>query len=313
MRERNLRSRITTGSYTLPTAAIATAVLWAMVALRVDGAWGGLGLMCVTTYLLVELNNRNALLRVRSRMVSSAYLAIMATAPFFYVWTTAMLPAVALVAAYFPLFAAYQQPRAAASVFNVSLLLSLGSMAYPPLLLLVVIVFFGIVFPLRALSWRTFLALVFGVLIPYWFMAGFAIWEGHLDTAFLPFIAAFRFSPPCYATLSLPERLVALYVALLSLVAIAHYIRTAYNDKIRTRMYFDVIIFVEVAIGIAVALQPQRADVLLRLFIVNSAPLIAHHLTLARGWWANAWFLLCLIALVAIVGFNAFTFYAGLD
>ena len=47
------------------------------------------------------------------------------------------------------------------------------------------------------------------------------------------------------------------------------------------------------------------ADIIvLRLYIVNSTPLIAHHFTLGRGRWANIWFGLCLLLLIGVLAFN---------
>lgn len=311
MRERNLRTRIATGSFTLPVAAVATALLWIGSALTDEAAWTGLLLTGAVTYMLVELNNRNALLRERSRMVSTVYLAFMAGSPFLHPWSPAMLPAAAMAAAYFPLFAAYQSRRAAARVFNAALLLSLGSLVYAPLLLLLVGVFLSLGLQLRALSGRTFMALILGGAAPYWLFFGWAIWQHDLPWTLTALQAMFSLSPPDYATLSLPELVVGGYVALLSLVAVIHFFRTAYNDKIRTRMYFYTLILVEAILAAAIALQPQRADVLLRLLMVNSAPLVAHHLTLARGRWANAWFAICLLGLAAVIVLNTVGFHAS--
>lgn len=311
MRENNFRTRITTGSFTLPIAAILTAVLWFLSDPTDKAVWKGILLTALVTYALVELNNRNSLLRVRSRMMSSTYLLLMAACPFFAKWSTDMLPAAALTLAYFPLFAAYQQASSAGQAFKTSLLISAGSLFYPPMLLLEVVVLSCLLIQLRALNWRSLLAVVFGAALPYWFVAGWGIWEGRIDTIFLPYLAAFRFDAPDYSTLQWPYMLLAGYVALLSFIAFVHFVRTAYNDKIRTRMYFYVFSLLEAVLIAALALQPQKADVLLRLLIVNSAPLIAHHLTLGRGRWANIWFIICLTLLAGIVGTNHYLWHAG--
>lgn len=312
MRENNFRTRIATGSFTLPVAVLVAAAVLCTAAPTGDELWKILAVVAVTTYALIELSNRNALLRVRSRMVSSTYLVILAACPFMAVWSTDLLPAVALVLTYFALFAAYQQPHPAGYAFHAGLFVGIGSLFYPPMILLEVVVVHCLLVQLRALNWRSLLAVVFGAVLPYWFLAGWGIWENRIDTIFVPYLEAFNFGAPDYAALTLPQMLVAGYVVVLSLCAAVHFTRTAYNDKIRTRMYFYVFLVLEVVLVAALAFQPQCANVLMHMLIVNSAPIIAHHFTLGRGRALNVWFIICLVLLAGIIGTNYYLIlYAG--
>lgn len=307
MREHNLRTRIATGSATLPVAIALLVVQWTLVALRDETAWWGLPIAVVTTYLLMELNNRNALLRVRSRMVSTTFVALLAASPFLYHDWLRLVPALTLAAAYFPLFATYQRRDAAAGAFNAALLLSLGSLVWPPLLLLLVPIFIGLAVQLRSLSYRTFMGLVLGAFVPYWVYAGVAVWRGDIETAFLPFLAAFVPTPitsESYLSIPLPQLVTCGYVVFVTLFAIIHFYRTAFNDKIKTRMFFDVFILVEAVLIGGLCAQPQLHAQLLPLLLVNSAPIIAHQLTLSRGRWANVWFWICLLGLLVLLIFN---------
>ncbi len=310
MREHNFRTRIVSGTFTLPVAAVLTAVMWLFSGVTDSRAWAGLAVLGLIAYLLVELNNRNALLRVRSRMVSTVFLGLAAASPFFHVWDTAMMPSLALVAAYFPLFAAYQRRNAAGQVFHSSLFIGVGSLFYPPLLLLLAVLLFCLAVHLRALDWRSCLALLFGGLLPWYGLLAYGVWNGSLCALFSPYLAAFCFSGPDYSALSLPEMMMEGFVVLSSLAAMVHFFRTAYNDKIRTRMYFYVIIAVEIVLLAALFAQPQRSDVLLRLLIVNSSPLIGHHISLGKGRWVNVWFAVCLVSLIGLLVFNVLYIYA---
>lgn len=168
MRERNFRTRITQGVYTLPAAIVIGCLLWLTAGYDNITAWEGFGIVVVVTYLLAELNNRSTLLRIRSRMVSTSFVILMAATPFLYTWSVDMIPMLCLVAAYFPLFAAYGQARSAGYVFHAALCVGLGSLVYPPMLLLAPVLLFSLAVSLRALSGSSFLALLFGLLLPYW-------------------------------------------------------------------------------------------------------------------------------------------------
>ena len=73
MRERNFRTRITQGVYTLPAAIVIGCLLCLTAGYDNITAWEGFGIVVVVTYLLAELNNRSTLLRIRSRMVSTSF------------------------------------------------------------------------------------------------------------------------------------------------------------------------------------------------------------------------------------------------
>lgn len=309
MHDKGLRTSLTTGGYALPLAAVMAAALWAVFSDGVEASWGGAAVAAATVYLLVELNNRNALLRVRSRMISTTYLWLLAACPFLFEWSAATLPAAAVAASFFPLFAAYQNPRAAAAIFHVGLLLSLASLVWHPLLLLLPFVMLCLGGPLRALSLRTLSALLLGALVPYWFAAGWLWYTGQIEAYAASFAAAFRFAPADYAAVPLNLVATAGVVALLALAAILHFVRTAYNDKIRTRMLFYSFIIIETALLAALALVPSRADVLLRLLLVATAPLVGHHLTLGRGRLVTVWFYACLVLLAALCVFNVLMLY----
>lgn len=304
MRERNFRTRTTQGVFTLPTAAVISFLLWLTAGIENVAMWEGLGLTALVTYLLAELNNRATLLRMRSRMVSTSFLIMTAAAPFLYTWSPGMIPMLCLVAAYFPLFASYGQSQSAGFVFHAGLCISLGSLIYPPMLLLAPVLLICLAVPLRTLSGSSFLGLLFGLLLPYWILLGIGVWQDNVEALFAPYLAAFHFQKPDYSVLTLPQIVTAAYVTLLAVGAMFYFTRTAYDDKIRTRMYFYVFIIIEVVLMGALVAQPQKADILLRLYMVNSTPLIAHHFTLGRGRWLNIWFIISLLLLVGVFVFN---------
>ena len=304
MRERQLIHRITTGTLTLPTATLIAAAIWLLPGIADKNLWGGLAVTGLAAYFLVEHNNRNALLRVRSRMMGTTFLMLSAACPELHRWDFSMLPGLCLIAAYFPLFASYQKDRTASEVMHAFALVSIGSFVYPPLLLLQLLFYFCLGVQLRALNRRSFFAGLIGAFLPYWLYLGYAVWADIFPEAFLPFAEAFLFTPPDYSVL-LPWQIVsAAFVGLLSLASIFHLLRTAYNDKIRTRMFFYAITLTECVLLAATALQPQRFNVLFPLLLANSSPLIAHYFTLARGRWINLWFVCCLLALGGLIAFN---------
>lgn len=266
--------------------------------------WGGLAATYFTGYLIMELNNRNALLRIRSRMMSSTFLILMSVCPSLHTWTTDFLPTMCLILAYFMLFASYQQTRPEGYIYHSFLFLSVGSIIFPPMLVLALAYYFSMLFQLRNLTGRSMMAGLLGLLTPYWIYAAYAIWNNQLDTAFTYLYQWFEPHIPNYQLLSTAEWITLGVVVFYTFISFVHFFHTAYNDKIRTRMLFYVIATVQVFLTIGVVLLPDSFDLQMRLFIANSSLLIAHYLSLGKGRFFHAWFNLTLIIFAALGTFN---------
>lgn len=302
--DRSFRHRVATGSFTLPVALVVTVVLWVLPAPSDPMVWTGLLATAVTAYVMVEWNNRYALLRIRSRLTTAAYLLLNAACFFLHAWDLGMAAAACMLVAYLILFGSYQERRAEGYVFYAFLFTGLGSLCYPPLLFLLPVHFFAMLVQLRSLTLRSFFAGLLGVFVPYWCYGAYAAWNNRLDLAFDFLAPYFRFSLPDY-TQWLPTQAFTLgFLALLTLPAIVHFWRTAFNDKIKTRLLLHIIVIQEVVLWLLLVFRQDDWATLLRLLLVNSVPLIAHYFALARGRMANVWFVVSLLLLFFLAAFN---------
>lgn len=273
--------------------------------------WGGLGMTCLSTYLLMELNNRNLLLRIRSRMVSSSFLLLMLVCPALHEFSLSMAVVTCLIVCFFLLFGSYQELHAEGRIFHAFLFLGLGSMLFPPVLVLCLAAYVSMIFQLRTFTWRTFMAGLFGVMVPYWFYAVWAVWRNQIDTAFLYLVPWFTPQLPDYGVLTLPQLVTVGVLGFFTLIAVAHFFHTAYNDKIRTRMLYYVLYTQGLFVFVGLLCLPQYFEQQLRLFILCAAPFIAHYYTLARGRWFGFWFNLSLCILIGLGVFNSLCMPGG--
>lgn len=307
LRKRNFRDRIVGGSLTLPATFALAAAGWMWPGFRDGGLWGGLAATGLTAYLIVEWNNRNALLRIRSRLTSCVYLLLMAACPFLHRWTPEMATTACLAGALILLFASYQKPRAEGEAFHAFLCIGVGSLFFPPVAATLPLLCFSMAVQMRSLTLRAFLAGLTGLLLPYWAYAGWAVWNNRLDEVLALLPRMLHFERADYSSVGPNEAVAIGYVAALVLLSILHYLRTAYNDKIRTRMcFYALILQVLLFLGL-MAVQPQWHAPLLRLLLVPAAPLMAHYLALARGRFMNAWFAVVLLSAAALAAYNYVT------
>ena len=256
---------------------------------------------------MVELNNSNALIRIYSRTVSAAFIILTCLACFLFSSLEGAIAQLSIVASLLTLFRTYQDKASVGWCFYTFLLLSLGSLVAVHILWFIPIYFIVTVFFIYSLSYRTFFASLLGLLLPYWFLTAWTLWKNGSD--FTPFIAHFtpltEFQFPFdYLSLPLSYYLTFAYLVALCLTGIIHYLRTSFNDKIRIRQIFYSFIFMNITATVFTIIQPQHADLMLRMMIITASPVIAHFVSLTYTRITNIAFFVIIGSAFILTIFN---------
>ena len=151
-----------------------------------------------------------------------------------------------------------------------------------------------------SMSWRNFWASVLGLIAPYWFVGAYLVYTGQPEV-FVQHFTDLALFAPLFQYQEIDHNRIAtfLFVALVSLIGIVHYLRSSRNDKIRNRMIYEMVIVVDLFTIACIVLQPQHADNLLPILIINTAALIGHFITLTRTAATNIVF--CVLWLASIL------------
>lgn len=311
-REHSFRNTVAESSLSLPVMALITFLLWVIGPKWDKELWGTLLLAGLMTYTIVEWNNQCQLLRIRSRMNSVTFLAFLCAFPALHTKGLAFIPAFCLLAAYFMLFKAYGEYKPQGYVFHGFFFLSLGSLFFPPLLLLAPTLFVSTNVQLRILTLKSFSALLIGLILPYWlYIAAMCVavpvW-GVEETR----MRYLDFHLPDYSTLA-PWHWGALaFIGILTFVAVVHFVSTSYNDKIRTRQYFYTMLISFVPIIFMALWWPSDITTTLPLLLLNLTPFVAHYLALAKSHSMTFFFWMWLILLITLGTFNHMDLWAKL-
>ena len=301
LRKKTFQNKVAASRYSLPITATLATLVWVAVGLLVSNIWVEFAFTAMSTLLMVELNNRNALMRTYSRMVSCSFLALLTMTGLSHPSLKSSIVTMCFIAFYLIIWNCYQDKRSTGWTFYAFACIGLASMIFVqigyfmPILWIMMMVF------TLSFSVKTFFASLVGLIVPYWFAAGYFFYTDNIQGLADHFCEFINYSELFdYSQVTDHQILNLSFVTLLTIIGSIHFIRTSYGDKIRTRMIYETFIMISVACIIFIVLQPQHIQELGGILIVNTAPLIAHFITFTRGKFTNISFILLLIMLVLI-------------
>ena len=313
MEESGLRYNIVTGSFTLPATIAFAAFMWyAGSKTAADAAlwWGGFACVLLAAFALMAFDNSFALMRERTRMVPSVFIAISGALTFTHGLTVDFIPSVCLLLAYAVLFLSYQKGQVQGYMFHVFLFVGIGAQVFPQMLYYVPFLWLSMIVQMRCFTVRAFFASLLGVLMPLVACESYRLIYG-MPTETIAFAKNLADVPlPDYSLLSEHQVVSGGFVVFALAVAVIHFSRTKFNDKIRTRMFFYSLMIGELATLVFLVAMPQHFDVLFRILLLNGCVILGHHLAFARGVLADIWFyvMMLFIAFIAFYNFNGYEF-----
>lgn len=301
------QNKVSESSFTLPIVAVLVVLASVAVVIFSHGDWMSLPLMAFSTVAMLEMNNRNLLLRIRSRMVSTVFLLLTMMCGWVNAdWHIAFIQ-LCFVGFSFLALLTTQDRSSAGRIFYAFLFLSAGSMIWQGLLWLLPFLLFLFVVPLYAFSSKTMSAFIMALLLPYLLYALYLIYIniGDLKTLgdnVLPILSTDVFLD--YTCVTIGVTLNFTVLVLLTILGTIHFIHKAYMDKIRTRICYHFFISFAWIIIVFAAVAPVYAQYLLPILCVPLAPLLAHYLALTSSKFTNISFFVIIGIILLVTIFN---------
>lgn len=305
MKHDRFQNHIAESTLTLPVCAILATILWWWPSCIFDLEHLAGWIVCaLTTYLLVEINNKNQLIRLRTRLVSCVWLVAMGCMDFLHPIGKGSLCALCIAASYYILFKCYQQRGCMGDVFHCFLLLGIGSLFYLPLVICAVAYFWYLAVFLRSMDGHIFWAGIIGLLFPYWIWFCWSFWQQDFGALLNHLQFHWEWSPQSFllavSQLSLPQKTSWVLVTVLVVLGTLHFLRTNYNDKIRVRMLLYIFACQVLLVETAFVCFPNDFDVLLPMLLLCGSPFVAHYFALTGSWFTNILFCLSILAFGAL-------------
>ena len=305
LRKRTFQNKVAASRYSLPVTATLAALVWVAVGLLLSNIWVQFAFTIISTFLMVELNNRNSLMRTYSRMVSCSFLVLVTMAGLPSMELKSSIVTMCFIAFYLIVWNTYQDKQSAGLTFYAFCCIGLASLVFVQIgYVLPVLWVLMAVFTL-SLSVRTFFASLLGLIAPYWFSAGYYFYTDNLPalikhfTDFIDFRTLFDYSAVT------DHQLINLgFITLLTVISSIHFIRTSYADKIRTRLIYESFVVMDIVTLAFIVLMPCCYDNLIGIMVVNTAPLVAHFVTYTHTKITNIVFIAMLVTAVVLLLFN---------
>lgn len=302
------QNRIAESRWALPICAAYTLLICLISGLFSEGIWAQLALTAIATLLMVELNNRNSLIRIYSRMVSCSFLVMTMMTPHKIESTDGCIVSMCFVAFYLALCNAYQDKKATGYVLWAFAAIGVASIVWIQILLFIPVLWVLTATNILAMSLRTFVTSILGVIMPYWFLSAYYIYIGDIMPIVDHIATIANFEPLfIYKNCSINDFLPLCFIILLAITGSIHFLRTSYKDKIRTRMIYEMFITMSVATIVLILLQPQHANIATHLLIISTAPLIGHFLALTSTKITNIASLAIMATALVITALNLWT------
>lgn len=317
---KRLQNRIAESYLTLPIAAVYSVAIWLIAFLHNTSKavqsptlaihWPEMACFVISVYVIVELNNSNMLLRVRSRMVASTFIFLSCMLVSGFQSLLVGISQICFITTILLLFHTYQNRSSAGQTYYAFLCLGLSSLIYAEYLYYIPLLWVLMTTRLQSLSPRTLAASVFGILTPYWLAS---IWLFYLDdftpmTEHLADFGNFVF-PADYQAVSIEQWLIYAFLTVTSIAGIIHFWMYSYEDKIRIRQLYGFLIAMSLATLIYIALQPHQYHIFIRMAIVCCSPIIAHFLTLTSTRLTNILFFVIIGACICITAINLWMYF----
>ncbi len=307
MRRKRLQNKVAESRFAFPVTVLYATVMWLAAGAVGSGLYLQFAMFVVSALAMVALNNNNSLIRIYSRMVSCSFLVMTCAAPFLFASMQTAVTQMFFILFYLSLVRIYQDKKAPGIVFYSFASLGVVSLWFVQILYFVPFLWFLMAFNLMAFSHKMLWASVLGVIAPYWFLAGYYVWDGRIDALAEHFMRLGEFGALCDVSL-LDTHRIATFAAfvVLAVIGIVHFLRGSYLDKIRTRMIYEIFVTMDLLTIVFIVLQPQHYDSLMPLITVNTSCLFAHYIALTKTRLTNIVFCLVCVGMLALTAYNLF-------
>ena len=297
-----LYNRITGSIVFIHASSVYGALTWLPAGLLAQNLWLQLLLTIAANSLLIEMCIYFKLLRLNNWVVTAIFMLLTTCCGFTYDSLVASIASTAIALSTFMFFLTYKSPGDVGHTYFAYLTIGVASLFFVPILYIIPLLWLLSLYQLQSLNWRTWFASILGLLTPYWFVLPWFLYQYTLGDMVIQFPLFSLDGVPSDgdATLAPMQIIVFAVIAIPTLISAFNFWQQSYNESIQTRLFFDFLQWMGLAIALIIILQPQYYNTLIRMMVFCASPFIAHFFTLTRSKIVNYIFFITLAIFIVL-------------
>ncbi len=304
---RGFLKKAVTGRTLYVTSLLVTVAGWliAFVLSPQDGMGGTLAallLYIIAGGILVGINRTFMLIRPQLFVQMSVFFILLAVYVPLHRLSVGVPASLCFLAALYSLFMSYRSTYAPAWVFHSFAAIGLCTVFVPRFSWLLPLFWFGASL-FHSLNLKGFVASVLGWLLPFWFLAAYAVFTGDARVLLRPLEGILHFEIGGYGGV-LSQWPLWVYAALLFAVCSVHCMNVSTEDKVHERYCLLFLVVSGVSSVVLTLLQPGLSHVMLPILLLCTSLLGGKFMTTGSSRSSNVFFIVMTVLLLPLFLYN---------
>ncbi|GHT38765.1 hypothetical protein FACS189437_00370 [Bacteroidia bacterium] len=257
--------------------------------------WGSTFLQIGIALFLLYLTQTFGIVRQKTLLPAFFYLLLAGTHPLFFYDLTGSVSAMVIALSLLFLFNSYQNSLSQGDVFNISLLLTLCSFYWFPILLFFPLFWYGM-YRFRSLNFKTFFASLTGFLLIYLFIFTWSIYKGDHLAFFFRMLPDFKTVGTIQLfSFGIKEWITNGFVFLLFILSGVKIFMAGVSEKVQAMTILGYLYVFAFIVYVLYLIQNQWAQEWFLILYIPLSLLFAHYFTLSYKRWTIWLFLLTIV------------------
>jgi hypothetical protein len=245
-------------------------------------------------FLIQQINSRYALIKVKTKLPIALYIIIIGGFTTMHTLHPVFFGAIFLLVGIHSLFSVFNNANPQIDIFNAGLFLSIGTLFYFNLIMILPAFLIAVSILRRERKWREFLILIIGFIIPVLFALSYAFFTDQLNEVFLTFqkniitpVNHFKTDYPLQGFLAL--------LVFLTIIGSIKMMQQYDSKKVSTRKYYLILFIIFVFSMLSFILIPAASQEMLVIAVLPVTLLISNlFASIESGFWRELLFTLLL-------------------
>ncbi|GHT04661.1 hypothetical protein AGMMS49525_11260 [Bacteroidia bacterium] len=260
--------------------------------------WTATGMQIAIAAALLSLTQIFLVIRQRTLLPAFLYLLFVGTNPNYFDDWLGSLMALTILLCFYSLFMIYQQSKSQLSAFNISILLTLGSFLWTPVLYFLPLFWIGM-YLFKSLNLRSFFASWMGFALVYFLIFTWSIVKND-PTIFIAALPTFDTQWNLdFELFSLCEWVITAYLTFLFILAGGKIFMSGISEKVRTITILSYLYFFAIVVFFFFLLQTTTNYGWQLITYIPITLLIAHYFTLSIRKWKSWLFVFTILVFIA--------------